>query len=455
MSRCTSSRVKRTTSRVIKEPVRLPLLFLVVLVPAWASQPKIEDASVVIYTYLGNGKGGLGSGFAVSAAGEIVTCYHVIKDALSLQVFIGKEMYSNVKITGMDPDHDLAKLKIVNLTKPTAFIPISDEDPSTFSNRELETFGGTWLLRDQHLRAHTTRNGFVHSEEFRDETSARLFALRQVDLIALDMTIYRGLSGAPLLLDGRAVGVISGSIQEGGSIAWAIPVKYLENLPLVGKTVREINSWPPLALMAGHWKNVRRDADLGVPVGLALDQFGSLIEDLESNVRKLSPALFLDIKKAVDEQIAHASPSAAVDTRTALLIEKAMLSHNMSLSELYQVMKSTVALNERADEISDDLDRGVDEYFRALPKTKRNKTLQKLIKQRIQRIKESLAGLEKQERAANGKLDAVQGNNLGAMSQAFGILAEYLSAINLDEYFSDARAFAEVMEHMLEAAERE
>ena len=81
----------------------------------------------------------------------------------------------------------------------------------------------------------------------------------------VDVTIYSGMSGAPLLSsDNSVIGVFSGSYTEGRGIGWAIPIKYALDLmsqPQMGRRADQIGAWPSLTLMNSRWISLKRSYD--------------------------------------------------------------------------------------------------------------------------------------------------------------------------------------------------
>src|SRR6476646_9705193 len=69
----------------------------------------------------------LGSGFVYDKKGHIITNYHVVSNAKTVDVtFIDGNIYT-AEVVGKDPSRDLAVLKIIeNLTKPLNPLPIAN-----------------------------------------------------------------------------------------------------------------------------------------------------------------------------------------------------------------------------------------------------------------------------------------------------------------------------------------
>src|SRR5262249_22090929 len=88
-----------------------------------------------------------------------------------------------------------------------------------------------------------------------DRHGAQLFN-RDLEVIRFDAVIYGGMSGAPVLRNGRVVGILSGSFDEGGSICWAIPSTALGTYSTRrGLSVREVE-WPRFDLMTDSWRSL-------------------------------------------------------------------------------------------------------------------------------------------------------------------------------------------------------
>jgi len=100
----------------------------------------------------------------------------------------------------------------------------------------------------------------LNSINFSDKDGYKLFN-KNIDLIPLDLTIYGGMSGGPLIdQEGNVIGILSGSYNEGGSIAWAIPSKYLIDLLNTNTQLISLKDmkWPELKLMSNSWDSLRK-----------------------------------------------------------------------------------------------------------------------------------------------------------------------------------------------------
>ncbi len=73
-----------------------------------------ENSPAVVPVIVYDRKGRLmryGSGFAISGNGLIVTSFHVVRNASSLKVLVGKKLYPVQGLVSMDKEHDFAVLK--------------------------------------------------------------------------------------------------------------------------------------------------------------------------------------------------------------------------------------------------------------------------------------------------------------------------------------------------------
>ncbi len=101
-------------------------------------------------------------------------------------------------------------------------------------------------------------HGRLTSDEIRSSRgprgpdSRRIFN-QNIQIISMDITVYTGISGAPVFYQGRLLGVISASLHEGRGLAWAIPLTYLLNTQPArtprGQHPGRVRRWPRFNLM--------------------------------------------------------------------------------------------------------------------------------------------------------------------------------------------------------------
>src|SRR5262245_26037978 len=249
--------------------------FLVVAAPAFA-----QDAVVKIYGDRPGQDSGQGTGFFSSNSGQIVTAYHVVEGAIEIKVVHDRlGPFTNIQVEFIAPEFDLAVLRILNDGVKTPSLQL-DNNPDLTNPLEVSGFPRGGVL--QTFRGRATQTKFVDSHTIRDTRGRRLFE-GQIDVIPLDMSIYTGISGAPVVGSRGVIGVLSGSYDEGGGIGWAIPLKYLQKLTQIRRRPSEIH-WPRLTLMATAWRNLRTSIRLNAEANQIFEQY---MEDVETMARIL------------------------------------------------------------------------------------------------------------------------------------------------------------------------
>lgn len=109
-----------------------------------------------------------------------------------------------------------------------------------------------------------------------------LFSSQNVPILPISITaIFKGMSGAPVIdPEGKAIGIVSGSLLEGGSIAWAIAADNFRSVNLQNVNAPMPGfSWPALTLMAAGWQNLRRQSGLGEALAERLGDLQSSTDD--------------------------------------------------------------------------------------------------------------------------------------------------------------------------------
>lgn len=163
---------------------------------------------------------GTGSGFVWDTEGHIVTNYHVVKNATSLQVvFSDQSSYEAVKVQE-SPDHDLAVLKVdapEDLLKPV----LIGESSNLRVGQSVFAIGNPFRLG----QTFTTGVVSARSRSIKGQgSSGRVIE----DVIQIDAAINPGNSGGPLLDSaGRLIGVNTAIYSPSGAsagIGFAIPV---------------------------------------------------------------------------------------------------------------------------------------------------------------------------------------------------------------------------------------
>ncbi len=185
-----------------------------------------------------------GSGFIVSDDGYILTNNHVIESAEEITVTLLDGREFQAKLTGTDPDTEVALIKIDAENLPR--LELADSD-------KLEV--GEWVIAigNPFGLSHTVTAGIVSAKG----RSNIIDELEYQDFIQTDAAINPGNSGGPLItLDGKVVGINTAIIGPGGNIGIGLAIpsnmakfdydRLIEGEPLVravlGVYVRDLNS---------------------------------------------------------------------------------------------------------------------------------------------------------------------------------------------------------------------
>lgn len=242
-----------------------PSLTLTLSGPLHAQQHD-NDAIVYIYSAKGSDKQEIGTGFFVDNAGDFVTAYHVIRGANHIDVYDDNNdssKYDHIQIIGYDALDDVALLSAN--AEPPAFLSVVDQVPH--QGMTFRAIGHPFGFKYQTLQAHTTQNGFADSLQLSDANGSGLYR-QSIKIIPLDMTMYNGMSGAPLInASGSVIGVLLGSINTGGSLAWAVPASaVLRLMTMTGgpRTNIDAVNWGPLQSYSSAWRGFEISKSLGI-----------------------------------------------------------------------------------------------------------------------------------------------------------------------------------------------
>ncbi|ACO45469.1 trypsin-like peptidase domain-containing protein [Deinococcus deserti] len=223
---------------------------------------------------------GVGSGFFVNKAGDILTNYHVIAaesptgaaDRITIRL-MGREESITARVIGLAPQYDLALIRAEKLDpKLITPIPLGNSDTLAVGQKAVAMgapFGLDFSVTEGIVSnaARTIPIGFSASGEGIMQRA-----------IQTDAAINPGNSGGPLLdSSGKVIGIntqiISPGVQAGGvgqnaGIGFAIPVNAARNLlPRLQEARGGVVSAPRLGLAAGL---VVQSARGTVPAGLSL-----------------------------------------------------------------------------------------------------------------------------------------------------------------------------------------
>jgi S1-C subfamily serine protease len=159
---------------------------------------------------------GQGSGFIIDKEGHILTNYHVVEGARSVEVTLHNRKKYHAEIVGTDPSHDLAviQIKVPNLV------------PATLGDsKDIEVGQKVYAIGNPFGLAGTLTTGIVSSVRPVQEPNGPEIE----EAIQTDAAINPGNSGGPLLnYHGEVIGIntmiLSPSAHQNSGIGFAIPI---------------------------------------------------------------------------------------------------------------------------------------------------------------------------------------------------------------------------------------
>jgi Do/DeqQ family serine protease len=156
----------------------------------------------------------LGSGVIIDGRrGFILTNAHVIEARAVIKVLLHDERQFEAQIIGMDPDSDLAVLKIVSESALPA-VAMGDSDGIMIGETVI-AIGNPFGF------SHTVTTGVVSAVDRSIKTDERVFH----EFIQTDASINPGNSGGPLLnINGELIGINTAIYAKAQGIGFAIPI---------------------------------------------------------------------------------------------------------------------------------------------------------------------------------------------------------------------------------------
>ena len=192
------------TSRTVQAATRLPFPF-----PFTPRRPSHDSVPHTVSS--------LGSGFAISADGYIVTNNHVIEGVDSIEVAFSDGRELPAKLIGRDPKTDIALIKVESETD-LAWLSLGDSD-ALRPGEWVAAIGNPFGLE------HTVTAGIV-SAKHRDIGQGNYD-----DFIQTDAAINPGNSGGPLLnLRGEVVGINTAINPRANTIGFTVPINMAKSI---------------------------------------------------------------------------------------------------------------------------------------------------------------------------------------------------------------------------------
>lgn len=251
----------------------------------------INPGVVSIIIFSDNVFAGQGSGFVIDSEGHIITNYHVIENAVEIELAFPSGYRAEGEVIGTDLDSDIA---VIN-----ADIPEEELTPLPLGNSTATRVGETVIaIGNPYGLSGTMTVGIVSArgrllDSMREAPSGFYFSA--ADLIQTDAAINPGNSGGPLLnMRGEVIGInrairTNGETSEGilsnTGIGFAVPIDIARRVvpylirdgsydyPYLGIVSRENMTLAEMEVLELP-RNVQGAYVLSVPEGSPADQAG-------------------------------------------------------------------------------------------------------------------------------------------------------------------------------------
>src|SRR6202165_5813466 len=167
---------------------------------------------------------GAGSGFVIDPRGYILTNFHVVEGAQSIEVVLGDQSHHAAKFIGADQRNDVALIKIDPKGKKLVTLPLGDSSALQVGQKVL-AIGNPFGFQS------TLTTGIVSALGRTVQTSQTTFI---DEAIQTDAAINRGNSGGPLINShGEVIGINSAIYTPSGTtagIGFAIPINTAKSI---------------------------------------------------------------------------------------------------------------------------------------------------------------------------------------------------------------------------------
>jgi putative serine protease PepD len=167
---------------------------------------------------------GAGSGFVIDPRGYILTNFHVVQEAQSIEVVLGDQTHYPAKVVGADQRNDVALIKIDPKGKSLVALNLGDSSALQVGQKVL-AIGNPFGFQS------TLTTGVVSALGRTVQTSQTTFI---DEAIQTDAAINRGNSGGPLINShGEVIGINSAIYTPSGTtagIGFAIPINTAKSI---------------------------------------------------------------------------------------------------------------------------------------------------------------------------------------------------------------------------------
>jgi S1-C subfamily serine protease len=282
---------------------------------------------------------GAGSGFVIDTDGHILTNYHVIQGAQTIEVTLGDRSRFKAKLIGVDTRNDLALVKIDPAGRKLTTLPLGDSRNLLVGQRVL-AIGNPFGFQS------TLTTGVVSSLGRTVQTGENTFI---DEAIQTDAAINRGNSGGPLLNShGEVIGINSAIYAPTGTtagIGFAIPVntarRVAEDLIKTGRVRRAT-----LGIEGrGLWPGLAEALHLSVPQGILVERVTPGGPAAQAGIRGGTHSMVAglqELRTGGDVLVAWDDKPLASQTDLTLLLNRAWPGDSVTLALIREGKKITV-----------------------------------------------------------------------------------------------------------------
>lgn len=282
---------------------------------------------------------GAGSGFVIDTDGHILTNYHVIQGAQTIEVTLGDRSRFKAKLIGVDTRNDLALVKIDPAGRKLTTLPLGDSRNLLVGQRVL-AIGNPFGFQS------TLTTGVVSSLGRTVQTGENTFI---DEAIQTDAAINRGNSGGPLLNShGEVIGINSAIYAPTGTtagIGFAIPVntarRVAEDLIKTGRVRRAT-----LGIEGrGLWPGLAEALHLNVQQGILVERVTPGGPAAQAGIRGGTHSMVAglqELRTGGDVLVAWDDKPLATQTDLTLLLNRAWPGDSVNLALIRDGKKITV-----------------------------------------------------------------------------------------------------------------
>lgn len=197
-----------------------------------------------------NGYNGLGAGFFISADGKILTAYHVVQGANNINIHGSDGEYKDARLLAYDNLWDIAILQVSTDKSTQKFIPLGNIPDNLLGVKGIAIGHPDNKINFVSEVSFNTEKP-IRAQHFFGPEGIQLFAEPNVDIIPINMAFNNGMSGGPVIVNGKVIGILTGGQSPlGMTFAWAIPISRIKFLKYLASPVTNFSTLPSLTSLA-------------------------------------------------------------------------------------------------------------------------------------------------------------------------------------------------------------